>query len=56
MSDLLVRVTGLIQSDSAVEVNKVTGTKVKALVYILQGSASRRVRNKFRLRRKMKDC
>ena len=26
------------------------------LVYILQGSASRRVRKKFRLRRKMKDC
>ena len=28
----------------------------KALVYILQGSASRRVRKKIRLRRKMKDC
>ena len=31
-------------------------TLIETLVYILQGSASRRVRNKFRLRRKMKDC
>ena len=28
----------------------------RTLVYILQGSASRRVRKKIRLRRKMKDC
>ena len=36
MSDLLVRVSGLIQGDSAAEVDKVTGSKVKEAVGLLK--------------------
>ena len=43
------------QTRSVVAQDCVTRQK-GALAYILQGSASRRVRKKIRLRRKMKDC